>query len=107
LRHKLVSWFIRISNIVYFFAGQDDIPTCFASGECTNSLELYSWKVKTLSECLSNCEEAEDCEFFNYFVTGGLRNDCKGLANCGKYSSDSCVDCTIGKRTCRGENAMY
>jgi len=59
--------------------------------------------VDTLTECLLKCEEALDCEFFNYSVDGGEKNSCDGLANCEMYSSDSCTDCNVGKRSCKGK----
>jgi len=84
-------------------AGQDDIPICFAPGECAGSLSLDSWDVSTITDCLQKCSENLACEFFNYYVTGGEKNRCVGLANCNFYSPDSCTNCNVGKRTCYGE----
>jgi len=89
---------------VNFVLGQDDIPLCFAFGECALSSSFIFWEVNTISECLSKCKETIDCEFFNYYETGGAKNSCNGLANCGFYSSDTCIDCYVGKKSCSGKN---
>jgi len=83
---------------------QEDIPICFAPGECTNSLQLESWEVETLSDCLVKCNETRDCEFFNYYIPIGGKNNCVSLANCANYSPGSCADCNVGKRSCHGED---
>jgi len=90
-------------SIALLLSGQDDIPTNFAFGECTNSLKLYVWGVDTISECLQDCMKMEDCEFFNFKITGKERNTCEGLANCYIYSQDSCFGCFVGKRISTGK----
>jgi len=109
---KLIYSYIHMHLVVSVFtdnivSGQDDIPICFASGECAGSLLLHSWEVDTISECLSKCEEISDCEYFNYYTTGEEKNSCRALANCAFYSPDICTDCTVGKTICRGETSMY
>jgi len=81
------------------FLGQDDIPSCYAPGECAGSLELFSMNVDTANDCLLECQKSPDCQFFNY-ATDGPINTCQGLVNCGFYSADSCTNCKVGKRDC-------
>jgi len=76
---------------------------CFAPGECVASLLLESWDVSTTSECIQKCEETASCEFFNYYIGDSGVNSCKGLANCQLYSPESCTDCSVGKKTCKGK----
>jgi len=87
-------------------AGQDDIPICFAPGQCASSLSLDSVDVDTIADCLQTCLETADCEFFNFYITGEETNKCVVLANCAFYSTDSCEDCSVGKRTCAGKNFL-
>jgi len=86
-------------NII-FPLGQEDIPVCFASGECANSPKQYSWEANTIYDCLLKCQEVPDCEFFSDHETGGA-------LTIDSYSPDSCTDCNVGRRTCKSENLHY
>jgi len=93
----------EIVDVSVFLAGQDDIPLCFATGECTASLSLETWNVDTVIDCLVECQKDADCEFFNFYDTGAQKKTCNGLANCAFYSENSCSNCMVGRRDCSGK----
>ena len=88
---ELVAIFPLLINFTYAS------PQCGVKGECTSSHLNGISIVANAKECLKQCQEEPDCEWYTYNPDGQI---CEFLEDCYEINDESCPNCVSGESSC-------
>ena len=95
---------LMLTILTFLFTVVFAQDSCYIEGQCQDGLELDSKAAFSYYQCLEQCQNDVDCNFFTYDSDDNL---CYLLANCTQINTTTCPNCYSGEKDCPNEVTRY